>query len=347
MRLARSVVHEGRLFLSAGVTLQPSYLRRLQEMGYRSLYISDGGADDVEVPEIVTVETRQAVTATVQQSMQRLAVGEAVSPAVVQDAVQLLLNEILTSRDVLVAMVDVKSIMDHTFAHSTNVAVLSLLVGRLMGLSRAQLHELGIGAVLHDIGKARVPETIVTKPGKLDAAEMEEMKRHTIYGFEALRAIRTFSLLSAHVAFQHHERLDGSGYPRGLRSEEIHVYARICAVCDVFDALSSDRPYRKAAHPLEAISQLNEGAGEKFDSAVVREFTRVIAPYPVASLVRLSTGEMAVVKSIRTASPRRPLVRVFRDAQGNSVKDGREIDLSQEPGVEIAGHVSWGEDVRN
>ena len=153
-----------------------------------------------------------------------------------------IIDELLADLSVLVNLTDIRTFDDYTFASLSNVSVLAIMTGITMGYNDLQLKELGVGAILHDLGKIRIDKSILSKTGELSKEEYEEVKRHPVYGFEILRQYQDVSLLSANVAFQHHERWDGSGYPRGLSGENILEYARIVAACDVYDALLADRP---------------------------------------------------------------------------------------------------------
>lgn len=271
MRLGRSVLdQDGRLIVAAGVTLTRRLLTLLEEQGYTAVYIADG-FDDVELPEVVRLETKHEVIKSIRQFVEsealydkRLAMsltyrGGPPAPNMVSKArydaclsivraAEMLVTDILSQTEVIIGMVDIKSLHDYSFAHAVNVALISLVVGRMMGYGKRELRELGIGALLHDIGKTAVSSSIWLKPSGLTREEFEIVRDHPVEGFEILRKT-SLGLLPAHVAYQHHERWDGSGYPRGLRGENILAYARITAVCDVFDAMTSDRPYKGEASP--------------------------------------------------------------------------------------------------
>lgn len=339
MRLGRTIYgSDGKVLLSAGVTLQSAYLNRLMELGYTSVYVSDGIADDVVVPEVVRQETRAEAIVMVRKLMEEVPRGKTPDLARVQASVEQLLDEILRAKDLVVGMIDLKSLDSYTFEHSVNVAILSLMCARDMGYSRSQLLELGIGAVLHDVGKCMVPQEILTKPARLTPDEFAEVKKHAQLGFDMLRRQFNVSLLAAHMAFQHHERLDGSGYPRGLTGDQIIEYARICAVADVFDACTSDRPYRRRLTPDEGIRALQLDAGTKLDPRFVRRLSNHIVPFPLGTIVRLSTGDVALVVSVNPDRLEQPEVKVIRDARGRSLgTSGPQIDLARAPEVSIVG----------
>lgn len=339
MRLGRTIYgSDGKVLLSAGVTLQSAYLKRLVELGYSSVYVADGIADDVVIPEVVRQETRNDATQMVAKLMEDVPRGKTPDLARVQSTVEQLLEEILRAKDLVVGMVDLKSLDNYTFTHSVNVAILCLMTARDMGYSRGQLLELGIGAVLHDIGKCMVPQEILLKPDKLTAEEYEQVKKHAEIGFDMLRKQFDVSLLAAHIAFQHHERLDGSGYPRRLTGDQIIEYARICAVADVFDACTSDRAYRKRLSPDQGIRVLQVEAGGKLDPRFVRKLSSYIVPFPLGTIVRLNTGDVALVISTNPDQLELPEVKIIRDVRGRSLgAAGPHVDLARMPEVAIAG----------
>ncbi|MDF2650507.1 MAG: rpfG 5 [Paenibacillus sp.] len=170
---------------------------------------------------------------------------------------------------------------------------------------------------------------------QLSEEEFELVKKHSEFGFEILRNQSSVSLLSAHCAFQHHEKLDGSGYPRKLKGNEIHPYAKVMAVADVFDALTSTRSYRKAMLPHEAMEILFVGTHTHFEHNLIQTFQASIASYPIGVSVKLNTGETAVVASYLFHAPGRPIVRVFKDGYGKTLDKPYEIDLSKNLSVMI------------
>jgi HD-GYP domain-containing protein (c-di-GMP phosphodiesterase class II) len=202
-----------------------------------------------------------------------------------------------------------------------------------MGLTRDQMIDLGVGAMLHDIGKTQIPMEILMKPGKLTDEEYALMKEHSLQGYQMLKDIPDIPLLSAHCALQHHERLDGSGYPRGLKGDEIHLYGKIVGIADVYDALTTNRVYRKAFLPHEALEYLFTSTGQ-FDSNLIAVFRDHVAIYPIGLIVTLSNGVKAVVVDINTKYPQRPIVRVLKNADGQEIIP-YEIDLSQDFSITV------------
>ncbi len=193
---------------------------------------------------------------------------------------------------------------------------------------------IGIGAMLHDVGKLQIPTNILFKPGRLTDEEYEMMKQHARFGFDILRNLHSISLLVAHCAFQHHERLDGSGYPRGLVEKDIHPYAKIIAVADVFDAVTSDRVYRDKMLPSQGIELIQSGSGTMFDTSVVEAFKRSIVHYPNGTILLLSDGRRGVVAKQNTNNSALPFVRIFEE--NNSIlKSTYMINLVEHPHITV------------
>ena len=365
MRLGRSVFNvEGRLILAAGVTLRARYIDQLLEQGYNTIYIADD-VFQVELPEVVTIETRQQAVKCVVEFAEKAVIG-AISKngtsdhslrsyhrigrgerpnfaAKITRASQMLVEQILSKKEVIIGLLDIKSLNDYTFAHSVQVAILSMVAAKALRYPKPELVEMGVGALLHDVGKVEVSEYIWKREGGLTSDEVQIVQLHPERGFDFLRQAKV-DLLSAHVALQHHERWDGTGYPRGLKGEQIHKYARLCAVCDVYDAMTSDRPHRVALHPSEALVFLTENAGKLYDPKVVNALTSVVAPYPVASNVLLSTGETAVVKRLNLHALDQPVVVVTKNPRGEYYQVYHELDLSNSANdVVIVDYAMWHE----
>lgn len=334
-RLARTVYGpRGVPLLRAGTVLTPSYIAALRAQGYTHVYVVNELAPDIVIDEAVQEATRQQAIATVARVMRQVAHGEAPALDGVQAVVDELVDELGRAGETALCLATLRSLDQYTFVHSVQVCILSLLAAAQLGYGRPALRELGVGALLHDVGKVRVPAHILQKPGPLTPEEMEEVKRHTVYGFEILLPRHEISARAAHVAYQHHERLDGSGYPRGLRGEQIHPYARIVAVADVYDAMVAERPYRRAHRPDQAAAWLRSQAGIQFEARAVEALLRRLALYPEGTVVRLGTGEVGVV-SAQTADPARPVVRVLGDPEDQPLVPF-EVDLAARRDLAIA-----------
>lgn len=329
MELARAVrTSDRRILLRDGVKLRDSLISRLKDMGYLALYIKDGLTDDVAPDMLLSDETQAQAVQAVQRVFDDVSQRKLVNSQAIRQVVHHVLDEILGQRQVLIGIMDIRASDDYTFSHSVDVCTMALMVGQAMGYTQAKLHELGVGALLHDIGKTKVPLSIVTKPQELTWTEYAELQRHCEYGFEILRKHRDISLLSAHVAYQHHERNEGQGYPRGLRGSEIHPYAQIVAVVDTFDAMTADRVYRQGRSPVEAVHEIESLKGSFFNPLVVERLVERVALYPVCAVVRLNTGELAVVMEQNRSHQGRPIVLIAVDENGVRRDRPIRVDLT-------------------
>jgi HD-GYP domain-containing protein (c-di-GMP phosphodiesterase class II) len=200
-------------------------------------------------------------------------------------------------------------------------------LGRQLGLNESQCHEAGMAGMLHDLGKAAMPQDILNKPGKLTNEEFEIIKQHPVRGEEMLRAAGLGSESALDVCRHHHERVDGKGYPDGLQGDGISLLARMGAICDVYDAVTSDRPYKKAWDPAHALSQMATWEGH-FDVPAFRSFVRCLGIYPTGSLVRLSSGRLALVLEQNPAELTRPRVKVFFSTKADMPIERKVVDLA-------------------
>ena len=312
--LARPVINSsGRILLQAGVSVTASYIVRLMAMGYDVLFIQDDRLEDVEFHMSITGQTREAAYKTIENVSKYIESGSesSLKASSVRGTIQQMLNDLLFSSDILGNLTEIQGYDDYTFHHSVNATIIGLVLGLASGYSENKLLEFGMGVLMHDIGKIKVPESILNKKTPLMAEEFEEIKRHSTIGFDILRKNKDFSTLSAHVAFQHHEKWDGTGYPRGLKGSEIHEFGKLAAIADVYEALTSKRVYRKAIEPNEAFEYIVSQSDKHFDPKILEVFKRHIAVYPSGSGILLSNGQRGNVVKQNHAFPNRPLVRVF------------------------------------
>lgn len=323
----------GCILLSVGQELRLEYIERLKKLGVPSIYIQDQITEDLEAPEIISeltrIQTQQQVTAI----FRKIESGGKVNLGQTQKMVNTIIDELLSNPMVMVQLTDIRTYDSEIFGHSVSVGILSIMIATLLGYNQLQVRDLGVGSILHDIGKVKIDPRILNKPDKLTPEEFAEVKKHAWTGFEILRNQEDFNLLSAHIALQHHERYDGSGYPRGLKEQLIQQYARITAIADVYDAMTSDRIYRPAYTSLEAVQSLLEGAGTLYDPDIVNVFIKQIAVYPVGSIVVLNTGEVGLVVDTPLGAPEQPIVKVIFDSEGK--KAAFVADLRQDKSRQV------------
>ncbi len=331
MKIAKNVYwSDGNLLLAKGVCLHRGFIEKLKDFGISSVYIIDELVGKIEIDELVTEQTRSEATQIVKETMQNVKNAKTPEGEKVIKVVDSITDELIHNPNIMINLVEVRAMNDYTFAHCLGVGILSMVTGIGMGFNYKRLKELGIGSILHDIGKAFIPDELLYKPGPLSKEEYNSIKTHTKLGYDIIRDCNDFGMSSAHVAWQHHEKFDGTGYPRGLRGESIHLYARITAIADVYDALTTSRSYRAQIMPHEAIEYLRDAEGQAFDPEIAEVFLEKIAPFPVGSIVLLNNGEKAVVTKINKEFPGRPVVASIIDPAGSKIEQPLERDLKKD-----------------
>ena len=246
--------------------------------------------------------------------------GQPDLPAVLQ-TVEGLADAVTQNRTALVALTAMRNYDNYTFTHMVNVSILTMGQARALGIEGKLLREFGLSALMHDIGKVRTPKDILNKPDKLTDDEFTIMRRHTVDGAEILRRTPEMPILAPVVAFEHHLRSDGTGYPATAKRVTLNLGTMLCGIADVYDAMRSQRVYQHA-HPTDRILVvLKRNDGTQFDAHLVRRFVQLLGIYPPGNLVKLSTGEVAVVSQIHAPDPHRPRVRVLFGS------DGMRLDL--------------------
>ncbi|MEW6458498.1 MAG: HD-GYP domain-containing protein [Bacillota bacterium] len=328
MRIAREVVGgHGEVYLQTGVILTQGYIRKLGELGFASVYVHDALLGDLQVrqaEDIVHHETRREALDGVKTLLQEAAESQAKAidpPKELTRTVSDMVDQVLKNPSQTINIYDIRAQNEYLYHHSVNVCALALVIGAQIGLSRRELYELGVGALMHDVGKIKVPAEILDKPGKLSAVEFELVKKHALLAEELLKD----NAIAAAVAGMHHERLNGEGYPRGLKKGEIPHLAQIVGIADIFDALTADRCYRKAYRPDEALEMLLAAGGFWFDFDLVRAFVVNVAAYPVGTMVELNSGEIGAVVSTPKGFPTQPVVRVFVAVDGGWLGDAYDV----------------------
>jgi len=263
----------------------------------------------------------------VRDFMGRVRVDGDIMPERVNQTVGRMVESVLRNQDALASLSRLKSRDDYTFGHCVNVCILSLAIGRHMGLGETELNELGVGALLHDIGKMLVPEEILKKPGHLTSMEFDEMQKHTVLGGELLYRTNEISEAARTVVMHHHEKYDGSGYSDRLSGMGIHIYARIGAVADVYDAMTSDRVYQKGMAAEVALRKMYQLKGVNFEPVLVDRIIKCLGIYPIGTLVELNTGEVAVVSMPNHADPLKPRVLMLYDRGKRRLPGPVDINL--------------------
>jgi putative nucleotidyltransferase with HDIG domain len=351
----------GQVLLTKGAILTEAYVATLRSLNIPAIYVADPDTADIKIPAPISPETRSKVQRTLAKTFEEVAkasdeirkasadvlrqnleadpalkaaaaAGAADCLYAIADDVELLLDE-LGNQEVLTGLNSIKTHDQYTFQHSIDVTVMALVLARRARWDRARMRAFGVGCLLHDIGKILIDPDLLNKAGPLTPEEFELLKGHTTLGYEMIRAIAPrLGPLAPQVAFQHHERQDGTGYPRGLKGNNrlgenvsglIHDFGGLAAVADVYDAMSSHRPYRPALPIDEVVETIKNYGGTHLNQEAVSIFLSVVPPYPVCSTVAVANGPYAGYQGVVVAVPsrdiRKPVIRLLYDAGGNRV----------------------------
>lgn len=301
------------VMLKAGQTLSMAHITKLMGLDLQGVYINEKTNSDIIIQE----STKAKLANIFDEFHDHI---DSASAELRTDKIDEA-NEIISGFvDFLLDKNDLKLDVDSLnlhenlrYNHSLGITVLSVAIGKQLRISREGLRELALAAMLHDIGDTRVPDDILNKPAKLSTDEFSVVQTHTTKGFELATQMGSLSENIKNGILYHHERYDGSGYPKGLKGKSIPFFARIIAVADVYSALTSSRPYRGAYQAAEAIEYIMGNAGRQFDSGVVKAFLKVVSPYPIGSCIKLSSGEKAVVAEQHAENPLRPVIFLMDD----------------------------------
>jgi HD-GYP domain-containing protein (c-di-GMP phosphodiesterase class II)/predicted GIY-YIG superfamily endonuclease len=342
-----------RALLRAGVTVTDRYREALLANGHNAVYVEDDLSHDVVVTPALTEATRATATESLSRAFATVPAVARARDALPPEAMRelesvatMIAGEIAGSGQSVVALTDLAAADAYTLQHSIDVCAVGLLLAkrlfdeegrvdfrghRVFDRLEQWLAKLGVGLMLHDIGKVAIPTEVLNKPGKLDPDEWTLMRAHPGMGIELLSS-DTISPLVKAVVRSHHERWDGGGYPSGIAGEAIPHFARIAAVADVFDAVTSERPYKAAARQHIGHEVINRGSGTQFDAEIVTYFNKVVAPYPPGDEIILADGRRGVVLSCPVENLSRPLVRIGFDAAGAPIEP-QEINTLYQPDV--------------
>jgi HD-GYP domain-containing protein (c-di-GMP phosphodiesterase class II) len=337
-------------------------LQKIRETGIKTLFIdTDKGSDVQEAPsrdeadvslekEIVDLAKRVSVTPAyapmadeikraskikldaqnvVREVMQDARLGRAIKMDQVETVVQDITESILRNPGALIGLLKIKTKDDYTFFHSVGVCTLLVAFCRSMGIDEETTRQAGLGGLLHDVGKALVPDDILNKPGKLTDEEFHIIRQHPQNGYDILLKEPTVGPIPLDITLRHHERVDGSGYPGKLAGDDISQLAKMAAIVDVYDAITADRCYHKGMSAAEALRKIYEWSKFHFDPALVQSFMRCVGIYPVGTLVKLESGRLGVVTRAHETNLLAPMVNVFFSIKSNTYIRPQEIDLAK------------------
>jgi putative nucleotidyltransferase with HDIG domain len=280
--------------------------------------------DEVKRAAKICARSKEAVVSMFQEAR----MGKAIEAEEVGPLVEEIANSTLRNPGALISLARLKTADDYTYMHSVAVCALMIALARKLGLDAQQTRDAGMAGLLHDLGKAMIPMEILNKPGKLTDEEFAIVKTHPEEGHKLLVDGHGISETIKDVCLHHHEKVDGSGYPKGLNAETMSLFAKMGAVCDVYDAITSNRPYKAGWDPAESIKRMAEWKGH-FDPTVFQAFVKSLGIYPVGSFIRLESGKLGVVVEQSEQSLLKPKVKVFFSTKSQSYIKPEAIDLAR------------------
>jgi HD-GYP domain-containing protein (c-di-GMP phosphodiesterase class II) len=355
-RLARDIVsgRDGGPLLRAGVSLSARFIEHLHKAGIQAVWIDDELGRGIDPVPVISPQTRglatRALSAVHEEAKRAVAAGRGLDPEAtddLSDVVDAILQEIEEHDGKPVVLADLCGASAYTVQHSIDMTALGLLVGRRLITEHGwldykgerqddrieeRLFRLGMGLLLADIGKLAIPESILGKPGKLTEEEWEIVKAHPKAGVKLIRDAGAWCPLVQGCVLRHHERWNGTGYPEGKAGAEVHEMARIAAVADVFDAITSERPFAPAQPAHAGVQTILAGAGTQFDPVICDVFYRRVAPFPAGIEVELTDGRRAIVVSVPELELDRPVLRVITGPGAPF-----DVSLQSDQGIQIAG----------
>ncbi|MBF0542361.1 MAG: HD-GYP domain-containing protein [Nitrospirae bacterium] len=272
---------------------------------------------------------KKEVVKIVSELMLDVRAGKQINVNKVDDMVDNMVESVYRNRDAMMCLGMLKDVDEYTFLHSVNVCILMVTFCKAMNFEKDAAQKVGVGALLHDIGKMKVPMTVLNKPGKLTDEEFNIMKSHVTFGKEILSDLSTVSDISKSIACEHHERFDGTGYASGLKGNTISKYGQMAAIVDVFDAITSNRCYHKGMTAYEALQKILEWSKQHFNKTLVEKYIDCVGIYPIKTLVRLEDGTLGIVVRPGIANPLQPTVNVFYNTIKRQLMIPKEVDLEK------------------
>jgi putative nucleotidyltransferase with HDIG domain len=287
-------------------------------------------AEEAKRAAKICASAKQAVVSMFEEAR----MGKAIDAKAVNTLVDDISSSVMRNPNTLISLARLKSVDDYTYMHSVAVCALMIALARQLNLSESDTRDAGMGGLLHDLGKAFTPLEVLNKPGKLTDEEFRIMKAHPEDGHRVLVECQDVGEVPRDICLHHHEKVDGSGYPHRLAGDKISLFAKMGAVCDVYDAVTSNRPYRAGWDPAEAIGKMTEWSSNHFDQQIFFAFVKSVGIYPIGSLIRLSSGMLGVILEQSANSLLAPLVKVFFSAKTRSYVKPEIVDLSR-PGCKL------------
>jgi len=329
--LACNVYSRGKTLFRKGHKLTQTNIRYLKSVGVRTIPVSDQYDDTQPQYDTVSEETRNEAAKTVENVLKDYRKLTPKKHEKIRRIALKMVDEIVASHELKITTHDLRTYDDYTYRHSVNVTAIAVAIGRLMHYDKVELRKLAEGALVHDIGKMKIPDTILNKEGPLNTEERDIVRKHPIWGFEILKEKTTTSPIIWGIARQHHETIDGKGYPDKRSGDDIHPWARILSIADIWDALRSDRSYKKGWPADKVLSLLNTPEMLcQLDNKVISVINSIVVPYPTGSTVKLSNNMYGVVIKQNQKKTDLPQIRITVDDDGKKVDPDDQYVLDLE-----------------
>lgn len=341
----------GRLLIASGTKLGTPALQKLHELGInfnikpvknssdrpgypKNLPPPQELIEKAQIEEAISSQSKEMAKTKLREVLGTARISSNVDVNTLKTVVDHIVSEILDHKGVAVKLMDIQSYDTYTFDHSINSCVIGALIGIKFKMSPEHLRKFALGMLLHDVGKVKIPRGLLAKSAPLTPGEYEVIKKHPQFGREIILSSNPDKIVLDTVFF-HHERLNGSGYPHGLMNEKIPFLAKIAAVIDVFDAITSDRIHRQRVADFEAMKIIVSGSGVNFDQTVVRKFIETFGFYPVGTIIAFKSGEVGVVIRPDQRSIYRPFIKIIYDSDQKKVESPEELGLFETPEMVI------------
>ncbi|TCS77805.1 HD-GYP domain-containing protein [Pectinatus cerevisiiphilus] len=332
MTICQSVFDDKGLFLlRRGTKLSSFYIFKLKRAGIKEIAVASTNAY-ANYPlseDIVCETTRIAAIKNLSNTIDHLEKKGILLLDKLQSSISAIIREVTSNKQALVQLNDIRMYDSYTLVHSVNVSILSALIGSLLNLTHEEMEDLTLGAILHDIGKIAIPIELLNKKTPLTQDEFIFMKKHPVFSVQKLHEGGCFNANIIDIAGQHHEKIDGTGYPYGLRGNQIHLFAKIAAIADVYDALTSVRPYKKAYKPHISFTIMTSHSKGQFDTNLLQKFFDHVALYPNGTILKTNRG-IAIVKESFLGKVLTPIIYIFADGNNVLFKTPILVDMSQD-----------------
>lgn len=334
--LAQSLMGiDGNILLREGITLTQRYINKLMDFEIAYIYIQDKNLEDIRPQDPEFVKIKSEAVKSLSKVFSRLQYNDKSEMKNTLLAITDIVEYLIDNKEInSTYLLELKTFDNYTYVHSLNTCILALFFGVHLSYSRPMLVDLGAGALLHDVGKTKVPLDILNKKGRLTDMEYDIMKTHPERGYDIVKGLDYINERGKLIVLEHHERIDGRGYPYGLKGDEISKFGKIGCISDIYDAIVSDRVYRRGFAANEAYEFIMGGGGTFFDFELVNVFRNNFSIYPLGACVKLSNGLEGFVVAHKKGFPDRPVVRVIYDENGTSINPV-EINLIEKIDVTI------------